>query len=302
MGHSHGFKWAPHKGELLDLLSNGHSHQEIADILSKGSGYDLTFDAVSQAVRRYKFSSKFIKREDELGIYKELTIPDGDYIIGCDAHAPYYSAVMVNRMLAIADKFKIKKHIHAGDLLDLDFAKKFYDDEQNTLDREVFGTDPLINALDYFEKIYLIRGNHEKRIGISTDNKVQARHLLGIFGKDVWTNKFRYTTFDKIMIGKDWMAVHPKSYSQIGGNVAVRLAEKYHRHVLNAHGHFIALRYDRSGKHMGIDLGGLFDVRKVKYITETTTTHPAWNSGFGAIVDGHFFHFHENTNWRYWLG
>ena len=302
MGHSHGIAWSLYKGELLELVCNGVGYQDIADRLGRKSGQEVTYDAVANAIRRFKFTSRFIKVEDELKLYREITIPEDDYIIGCDAHAPYYLATMVNRMLAVADKFKIKKHIHVGDLLDLDFAKKFYDDTQSTLDREVFATDPLINALDYFDMIYLIRGNHEKRIGISTDNKVQARHLLGIFGKDVWTKKFKYTTFDKIKIGKNWLAVHPRSYSQIGGNVAVRLAEKYHRHVLNAHGHFIALRYDRSGKYMGIDLGGLFDIRKIKYINETTTTHPVWNPGFGMIYQGKFFHFHNETNWEYWLG
>jgi len=66
----------------------------------------------------------------------------------------------------------------------------------------------------------------------------------------------------------------------------VRLAEKTHRHVLNAHGHFMAMRYDRSAKFMCCDIGGMFDIKKIDYICKKTTTHPTWNNGFAVIMDG----------------
>jgi hypothetical protein len=149
---------------------------------------------------------------------------------------------------------------------------------------------------------YLLQGNHERRIGIQTFSMIQVKHLFGFIGGEIWAKKFRYSVYDKMHIGDKWLLVHPKSYSQISAAVALRLAEKYHRHVINAHGHFIALRYDRSGQYMGIDLGGLFDTSKIDYMNLSTTTHPFWNCGFGMILNGKFWHFHENTDFEYFFG
>ena len=75
----------------------------------------------------------------------------------------------------------------------------------------------------------------------------------------MWKKKFKFTPDDRLFIGDKVMVTHPKSYSQISGSVAIRLAEKYHMDVINAHGHFAAMRFDRSGKFQAVDLGGLFD-------------------------------------------
>jgi len=301
MAYAYGINWSKHKQRLIELVSRGLIHAQIADILSRELKREVSIASVQVACGRYRILKSLIPIDDGIKFYQEKTIPEDNYMVSCDYHSPYHSEEWINRLLLIADKFKIKKSIIVGDLFDMDFAKKFYDDEHTTLDIEITHASPVIKALDYFEMNYLVRGNHEKRVNISTDSRIQARHLFGLFGKDVWEKKFRFTPYDKISIGKKWLLVHPRSYSQIGGAVAIRLAEKFHRHVLNAHGHFIALRYDRSGKYMGVDLGGCFDIRKIKYISETTTSHPFWNQGFGMIYNGHFHHFHNGTDWGYWL-
>ena len=306
MAYVRGVKWTDEKKiRIQELLIRGLTRREAAQQLSKEFGEEITWAALSNACDRYGFAKYLLPEDKTIEIYKELTLPYDDYMISCDHHAPYFSELWVNRKLVIADKFGIKKNIEVGDLFDFDFIKmhKPIDGEKRLgLDGEVEHCNPLIKALDYFDENNVLRGNHEWRASRYTDSKIQARHLFGIFGAEIWKKKFKYSVYDKMMIGKKWMLVHPQSYSQISGSTAVRLAEKFHRHVLNAHGHFIALRYDRSGKYMGIDLGGMFDKSKISYINLQTTTHPIWNNGFGMIYDGHFYHFHEGTDWKYWLG
>lgn len=243
----------------------------------------------------------FLSVDDEAMHYKAETLPLDDYMISCDYHAPYHNQAWVNRLLSIADRFQIKRHIIVGDLFDMDFAKKWYTDESSSLDDEIKETRPVIKALDYFNKNHLVQGNHETRIGRLTDAKIQARHLFTMFGGDIWLKKFEYSTYDKIYIGKDWMLVHPKSYSQVSPQVARRLAEKYHRHIINSHGHLLGLSYDRSGKFLTIDLGGMFHIEKVEYINKHTTTHPTWKNGFGMLRNGYFHHFTDATDWNFWL-
>ena len=224
MSRSHGVDWTEDKlSRVKELSLRGCPVMDIAKKISREFGIDVSYDAAQHARRRFGYQASLIAVDPNVKVYKEITIPDGNYMVGVDAHAPYYSEMWVNRMIAVADKFKIKMKIHGGDLLDMDFAKRHYDTERTLLKDEIDFSSPLFQALDYFDKIYLIKGNHEARVGISTDNRVQAENLFGLYGKEVWTKKFVYSTYDKINIGERWMVVHPKSYSQISGSTSVRL-------------------------------------------------------------------------------
>jgi len=308
MGRSHGFRWTNEaKDRLKELLSVGLQNHEIAEILSQEFNADITPSAVSNTRDRHVLLRNLISNDEKIDKYQEPTLPDGDYMVSCDYHAPYHSEVWINRFLRIADKFGIKKNIIVGDLFDMDFAKwalfkqsKEEGEKDSTLDKEKAQVEPVIKALDYFDKNEAITGNHEFRIDRLTSGTVQGRHIMKLFWGDEFAQKINVSSYDKLWIGDKWLVVHPQSYSQIGGSVAIRLAEKFQCHVMNAHGHFIALRYNRSGRYMGIDLGGMFDVRKVEYVNKKTTTHPFWNNGFAALVDGHFWHFHGATDWKYW--
>jgi len=302
-----GIRWTSEKiAALKDLCIQGKSAPEVSEILTERFKQEVSISAVEQTKFRYKLTRHMITKEAEtenleVKIYEDEYISNGNKMVGCDCHSPYFDEIYINRFLAIADKFKISEAVMIGDTLDMDFAKHYYDDETKALDEEIIKSDPLMNALKYFNKVIFLKGNHETRIGRQTDGRVQAHHIFNLFGPELWKEKFKYINRDRVKMGRNWLFVHPRSYSQISGSVAVRLAEKFHRHTINAHGHFIALRYDRSGKYMGIDLGGLFSKEKIKYINETTTTHPFWNPGFGMIYDDHFYHFHEGTDWSYWL-
>ena len=298
-----GIEWTDKKISMFkDLVMGGKGNSEIADILSREFGENITVKAVDTAKHRYQILSQCIEELPDIKIYEANTLPMDDYMISCDDHSPYFSTIYENKLLMIAEFFGIKKHIKVGDLVNQDYASHWTQkegEERLELDEEIAKSEPLFKALDYFDQIYLVRGNHEDRINRITDSRIQAGHILKLFGQSIY-DKFIYTPYDKMFIGDDWMVVHPRSYSQISGSVAVRLAEKFHRNILSAHGHFVSLRYDRSGKYMAMDLGGLFDKRKISYRNLSTTSHPEWTNGFGMLRNGHFWHFHEGTDWNFW--
>jgi len=298
--------WDDRKVSNLKMLTyRGFNSTEISTLMSDHYKEYFSPKAVGQAKNRYKVLTYCLERDKDIRLYTDtLRLPRDNYIVFCDFHSPYHSELWMNRGLAIADNLDIKKCIIAGDLIDNDFIKSWENmdiADQTTLDQQTEGTRPVFEALDYFDQVTLIRGNHETRVNRATDGKIHARHLFEIIGKEIWENKFSYSTYDKLFIGDEWMIVHPRSYSQISGSVAVRLAEKFHRHVLNAHGHFLAMKYDRSGEYMSIDLGGMYDVQKIGYINKFTTTHPCWNNGFAVVTTDDEIHlFHENTDWHYY--
>jgi len=299
---THGFNWAGKPNERLKELSIvGLSHKMMAEVLSREFNYEVTRKMVEQAKYRLGASRFMLEHDKSIKTFRELTLPMDNYMTSCDYHAPYHSEMWINLLLAVAEKFKIKKNIVIGDLFEFHFIMHHYTELSRSLDKEVMQAQPVINTLKYFDMNYFLKGNHENRIGRGTDGLIQAKHLFKLFGGDAWEKHFTYSVYDKLNIGDDWMAVHPGSYSQVSGSVAVRLAEKFAKNVINSHGHFVAMRYTRDGKHVGIDLGGMFDRSRVDYINLKTTTHPIWNNGFGMMLNGHFYHFHNGTDWNYWL-
>jgi len=188
-GHSHGFDWNDYwVKRLTQLKIKGFTNIEIAKIFSEETNQNFTYNQIDLAARRYRVNEKFLTIDKEITFYRAETISMDDYMVSCDDHSPFYSELYENRLLAIADRFGIKKHIIIGDLFDMDYIKRhpvMDGEEPLGLDKEVFHSDPVINACDYFDENYLITGNHERRIGIQTQARIQARHLFGLFGKDV---------------------------------------------------------------------------------------------------------------------
>jgi len=305
MINGRGFEWNEYwVRKLRQLKIEGLIDSEIAKIFTEETGTLFTYKMITGARDRYGINGKYLSIDKEIKFYKADTIPMDDYMVSCDHHSPFYSEVYENRLLGIAERFRIKRHIIIGDLFDMDFIKRHAvndGEEMLGLDGEVYHSDPVINVCDYFDENYLITGNHERRVGIQTEARLQAKHLFGLFGAEIWDKKFKYSVYDKLFIGDDWMVVHPVSYSQISTSVAKRLAEKFKRNVINSHGHFVGMTYERSGTYLAVDLGGMFDIRKVAYINLRTTVHPVWKNGFGMLRNGKFWHFTDETDWNYWF-
>jgi hypothetical protein len=301
-GHTHGFVWTDAARErAIHLSMNGLQCYQVAAALSEEFGADITYEALRSMFKRHRIRTETFVEKNTAKTYKSLTIPMDDYMVSCDQHSPYHSELWMNRLLMIAEKFKVRKHIIAGDFYDMNAVSKFLTEEPKDIDKEVKETDPAFKMVDYFDKNYFIQGNHERRIGSFTEGTLRARHMYKVFGMDKYDNKIVYSEYDKIAIEDKYLIMHPKSYSQVSTAVGKRMAEKYHMHILNAHGHFSGVTFDRSGKYLCVDLGGLFDTHKVEYTSIKTTTHPCWNNGFGMIRNGKFTLFHQETDWAYWL-
>ena len=292
--HSHGIEWTKGRlGTLIDLRASGCTAPEISDQLTHRWNMPVSVTCINNAIARHRVGKFLMERGEDVKVYnEEMRINVESAIVTSDWHAPHHSEVWVNRMLQFAHKYKIKTHVIGGDWFDMDFAKwsKFRmmmgeGEGDSTLDEEIAKNRKVIEACKYFDVTKLQCGNHEQRPSTLTDGKIQARHIIDLMGGKEMEG-LTVSVYDKLYINEDILVVHPKSYSQISGSVAVRLAEKTHRHVLNAHGHFMAMRYDRSAKFMCCDIGGMFDIQKIDYICKKTTTHPTWNNGFAVIMDG----------------
>lgn len=293
------FAWTP---EALDRLRAMRAAGIQAGQIAATLGVSLS--CVENATYRYGLTRGVLEENLDIPIFRgDLKLPMDDYIITCDYHSPYYSIVWHNRSLAIAERFGIKKLIVIGDLVELGFAAYFYSDNKPKIEDEAGENKRLIGSmLDHFEQIYLVKGNHENRLGRNTDGIIKVQNLLEEWVGPEYGKRFTFSLYDKLTIGNEWLCVHPKSYSQKAGIASRALCSKYMMNILNTHGHHVGWNYDPSGKFLAVDLGGMFDSEKVEYINFKTTTHPVWNSGFGMLRNGHFYLFDERTDWDFWLG
>lgn len=290
-------------GKVKELIILGYKNSETADVLSGKTGRRITTHMIENVRKRYGLAGNFITIDPKIKVYDDFLKLSADerWIVCCDIHAPYHSVEWINRTLLIAEKENCDHILIAGDLFEMGFAKHWMAHEGEpdlSLSEELEGLEQIFKWLDYFKRIYLIRGNHESRVTRLKEARVQAGGIIKLMTEKVYGERFKYSYYDKAEIGTDWLAIHPKSYSQISASTAVRLAEKFRKHIFNAHGHFQALRWDRSGINMGIDLGGLLDQNKIAYSSLSTTTHPFWNVGFATLINNHVQLYGSHTDWK----
>ena len=294
------FRWTEEAlKKLVELIADEASAPEIA------KAFNQPVSCIENAIHRY---GKTIPRgtlEENLDIpvFKgDLKLPMDDYLLCADYHSPYFSVLWHGRSLAIAEHYNIKKLVIIGDLLDLGFASYFYADDKPKIEDEEGENKRLIQSmLAQFEQIYLVKGNHEDRLGRNTDGIIKTQSLLADWVGPEYGKRFQFSLYDKLTIGDTWLCVHPKSYSQKAGGASRLLCSKYLKNIVNTHGHHFGVNVDPSGKYLAIDIGGMFDVDKISYINYKTTTHPSWNPGFCALINGQMHTFSEWTDFDFYL-
>lgn len=222
-------------------------------------------------------------------VAKEPAVTMGNCVVVADLHVPFYNEEFTSTVLPVAKRQGIKKMIIAGDLLDCISLKpdKFPANfEGVSFQTEIDVAGRLMEAwFSWFDEIWYLRGNHDWRLMSKVSNQLRMAEIGKLVSSKLETTDFRHIILTSG--AKTWRITHPKSYSQIGGAVAKRLAGKFHQNVMSAHGHFFAHTYDISGKFHAIDTGGLVDPNLVEYLHMTgDTTHPMWNNAYWLIIDG----------------
>jgi len=228
----------------------------------------------------------------------------GDYIVTSDWHLPAFSPEITNRMLQIASKFKIKNLAIVGDLLKMDAFSKFQTDDKDDAEAGIESTLQLIDILfKQFNRIDWCMGNHEDWFNKHQEYKLTLKqlfeYLLEKAGDKIKIYKKSYMVLNNI-----WRLTHPKAYSRNVPTTERELAHKYRQSIIGTHGHLVGLGFDKSGKEVVAQIGGMFDIDKQHYVKQTDTTHPNWTQGFAMVKNNSLYLFTLNpkqTDWEFWL-
>jgi len=220
-----------------------------------------------------------------------------------DWHAPYFSMMWLKRLIVVCQKLGIPQLAIVGDLTDLKWISRFaHRDLSGSLDEEMRIVVSLLQVLlRCFDRVYWIWGNHEDRLLVA----LKGQDLLPVMAdliSEGETGDLYTSNAGTILVDDDWRLVHPSTYSRDAAKTAVQIAAITHKNIACGHGHFIGYKHDVSGKYIGIDLGGMFDIEKQEYLhMGGPTTHPRWNPGFWVYHNGRPEPFDDAlVNWDEW--
>jgi hypothetical protein len=103
--------------------------------------------------------------------------------------------------------------------------------------------------------------------------------------------------------GIDWRVTHGRQYSRNQGVVASELAAKFQQHIICHHQHHAMQGWDRFGRYVVIDNGGLFDYDQMHYALLDDTSHNTMKQGFTLYRNGvaTLLSEHPFTDWSMWL-
>jgi hypothetical protein len=232
----------------------------------------------------------------------ELVVPfDGPYMLLPDLHIPTHHTLAVTHALAMARAKGIKQAILVGDTHNLDYMSRYmsqsapgsYTEVMHDLEVGYQVHDALCNA---FDKIYVIKGNHDTRILKNLQKKWGFHNVWRVLtspptAADKRPSLYRhYTTTERYYLilqespVGDWLVCHQRNYSVIQGRVAQRLAGLEEMNVVTSHEHgFSISNSGTKGRYYSVACPGLVDPVKTEYKEIRPTLHPKWTVGWGVI-------------------
>ena len=220
-------------------------------------------------------------------------------IVVSDVEFPDQDAEMLGIMLAMAQRFKIKILIIAGDFIALDSFSTWAKSAAYTLafKQEL---DPAKEALrvffKWFDEIIYISGNHDRRL----NHKIDGEITIGDFLTDFAGLRCSEYTHCVLNSGdREIFIVHPKNYRDHPLSLPSRMASKKLMCVIAGHTHHLAIGYDVSGTFWVAESGCCRDKNKTHYKNTRQTTHTEWNPGFLMVIEGNPFMIDKN-NYLIW--
>jgi len=297
-----------HAARHLELMGDGMRHQEAAAIVKSEFGLTQTVATISRTCYAMRHISEIIP-DISPPLPPQLVVPYQNCAVIGDCHMPYIHKAALIDCLSSSQQRGIKTAILNGDALDMDWCSTWMSlaapgtmAEVEHHRRAVY--DIMLALAGVFEKIYVVRGNHDARLTKMLNKRLSLSAVWQMFAvpADDWrdregnklpnllnimeiTERY-YMTMEGSPTGP-WRFSHQKNYSTIPGRVPGNLAGKKETNVVCAHTHHLAIVTSGTKSNWyGVEGGCLFDERKVEYKEMRDTTHPRSDVGWVTIVGG----------------
>lgn len=240
-----------------------------------------------------------------------LEIPYTDMCYCADIHAPLHNRTMLRRMVTVAEFLRLDTLVIGGDLFDLDSVSQHGRAEiQAGLNTTLRTAGAILDTfLDYFERIYILPGNHCQRVAKKLDEPLSFELLVrsGVKRGQVSLDPdsdapIIVTENEYIRIGDvetGWIAGHPMRYSRVPTNLS-KAAMRERRGVLSSHTHLQSFIWSDDGKYPIIEPGHMTEPSMTPYVMKSKglSTFAESKPGFVTVIDNRPVLYGDRiTNW-----
>jgi hypothetical protein len=286
--------WTPAEETLLlTLVQQGKTAFEIWQLF-QAQGIGRTQKAVTRKIQDSKLADPQTWRpqlvRSEMPRFNEPMQVTGNALIWADVHAPCHDAGWMDRTANLAIKWGIRNLIIAGDFADFNSFSVFGREAGIDANQELETLSKLMDALSKTFCVWYFAGNHDVRPIKALKNNDAGLDLSWIIRmftpKDGELHVSNYYWCELVSANECYQIEHPKNTSVHATIVPKKLAEKYGRHVVGAHGHAWGQSIDISGRYWAIDSGVCADPLRMGYIQQRHSTRPEVVQGAVVIMDG----------------
>lgn len=302
-----------HRRQILP----GPTGKELALIIEEGLSVGKTMMQIAREIpmsytvmhSRYETFRKGIHKDVypfnyEFGKPWELS---GDWMVVGDVHIPMTDTdfAMLPAVVAAKHMNKPRRLLIAGDFFNMDSFSSFAEIVQlPTWAQERQGAEIMVKAwLETFDQIYMLMGNHERRMQKFTIGALNEDDILALIKapkNKVKMSGFAYCTI-KTKTGT-WRVTHQQNYRQAARSTVNSLAQKYRQHIVGFHEHHSSISVDDSGNNILVNVGGLADGNKFPYVGLQDNTKPTMKKSFLMLKNGYPYLFTDMfTDWSAWL-
>ena len=247
--------------------------------------------------RRDRIPADVLERY-ELELEKPLEVL-APAMITADWHMPLFSPAWFNHMMETAEREKIRTLVIGGDLFNMDALARHEPIAQGDRKgrRDMFKAEIAVArssmrvALEWFDQIYVIWGNHDFRFLRFLQYKTNFKTAMEILlGDEIADERVYISNLDHLWVRphkdapswESWYVCHPENYSKVPLSVARQLSPIHRANVITAHAHHFAYGHAVDGKMRVADAGGLFDHKLQGYL-QRTATFPTHQNGYSWI-------------------
>jgi hypothetical protein len=223
---------------------------------------------------------------------KPLTLDLDTWLYTSDFHAPLHNKLWTKRLANVANRHNVSTLVIGGDLFDFDSTSRHPKTEQQSGLNQTLksGGDLLCWLSIAFDRIYVLPGNHCRRVATKLDEPLEFDALIHAAVKGrIAAGKIVTTDYDYIYIGQEdsgWVVGHPRYFSIVPAKGGADVAMLQRRNVIGAHNHIIGLSQSKDGRFWSIDPGHMTDPSMTPYLMQSNglSRYPTWRNGF-VLVD-----------------
>lgn len=232
-------------------------------------------------------------------------VVDAPVTVISDLHIPLMDPDLFEQVIERSAEYGAKELFIVGDLYNM--AKFSRHPVGLGTPQEIFreagkvAHDVIDIAAEHFHKIHISSGNHDEwwikhnegNMGMwdlirwtypegGTYDGGRGRVIKRGIPREILVYELP-TVFATIQ-GAKWVFEHPGFYRRARTSTAVEVAEKYRRNAAVGHVHHWGMTTNRTGEHLALELGGLFDEAKFDYNRARPTNAPTMVPGFAVIT------------------